>query len=178
MAENFTVDELNLSFSGDEGENLFIMQSTFRNVSTQEVESAADFFLDMGDIIASDTNDAEKRDLNKLAMEAQSEMCEQIFDFEGDTDNGWSVSTQSNPHIVTRHSDGKQFLVGDEHSQKSQLDANVNVNVQQVKSDEMEADLKRFSTVVSRDELELSKHKWSVWCFSINVLLCVSLIVY
>ena len=44
MAANFPVDEHNLSFSDEEAARLFITQSTFHNVDTQEADSVADFF--------------------------------------------------------------------------------------------------------------------------------------
>ena len=39
-------------------------------------------------------------------------MCEKIFDFTDDYDNGYTVSTQDDPFIVTHKSDGKVFTVG------------------------------------------------------------------
>ena len=142
MAGDCPVDDLNLSFSGDKGKNLFITQSTFRDVTTQEADDAADFFMDFGDIIVSDTNECERRDLEKLAVEAQNDMCQKIFDFSNDVDNGWKVSTQENPIIVTRKSDGEQFVVGSSGtSDYPEGDESKDVQLKQFDKD-LDADLK------------------------------------
>ena len=66
----------------------------------------------------SDCNEVSQKELLKAILSEEDEaMCGKIFDFKNDVDNGWSVSTQDNPLIATRNSDGKQFIVksgGDE----------------------------------------------------------------
>ena len=115
MAANFPVDEGNLSFSADEYEDLFIMQSTFSNADTQQIQNAMESFGDFDGFLRSETIELDKSDFNDMSKKSRDdEMCEKVFDFSGQVDNGWSVSTQDDPIIVTRNSDGKKFVVGDE----------------------------------------------------------------
>ena len=91
MASDFPVDGNNLSFSDEEDNSIFIMQSTFLDVNTQQVDDAIDFFS--GDLAISKSLDVQDKDLNNILDEHDDEMCEKVFDFLEDTDNGWSVSS-------------------------------------------------------------------------------------
>ena len=115
MASDFPIDKANLSFSGDQdATSLFITQSSFHNVDTLVVDNAAEYFEGLGDFKFGDESDQKAIELNSdMAKEvSQDEMCNQIFDFSDYVDNGYTVSTQDNPFIVTMKSDRKQFKVG------------------------------------------------------------------
>ena len=138
---DFPVDELNLSFSGDEYENLFITQSSFNNVTTQDVSDAVEYFNDLGEVSFGDSTNVESGDLSKLSPKTER-MCGKVFDFSDDVDNSWSVSTQDFPIVVTRNSDGKQFLFGDDDSKVINVTVNDEEKSKIVESKELEQDLK------------------------------------
>ena len=150
MAE-FPVDENNLSFSDDEYQNLFITQSSFKNVSTQEVEDTVGYFDSLGDVSLSDNNSV-RDELNKLSPKTE-EMCRKVFDFSEDVDNGWSVSTQDANFLVTRNYDGQSFMVGGD----TKHDESDGKNDVIIVNDELEKDLKRFNSIVSDEDLDNSK---------------------
>ena len=56
--------------------------------------------------------------------------------------NGWSVSTQNDPIIVTRNSDGKQFIVDSTEGHDRQISQMVLNDVLSIKDKELEEDLK------------------------------------
>ena len=175
MSDECLVNELNLSFSGDEYDSMFITQSTFRDISTQDVEDADDFFSDLGEVVVTEHSAMERQDFENAVRSNQDEMCEWIFDFKSDVDNGLSVSTQEDPIIVTRHSDGEKFEIGaskesDRNSSKFDNDGS-----KQVGNKQMDVDLKRFSSVVSDAELDRSKYKRSVNFHFCSLLPCLSL---
>ena len=107
---DFPVDQLNLSFSEGECKNLFITQSTFRDINAQDVEDALEYFKDFSDVSFGELKGQEAIDLTKMSQES-NDMCDKIFDFSDDHDNGWSVLNDNVPFIVTRKSDGKVFTV-------------------------------------------------------------------
>ena len=82
------------------------------------------------------------------------------FDFSDEVDNGWHVSTQDSPFLVTRNSDGKQFVVGkggDEGlSGGSKYE---DKSVLPLIDRELEQDLKRFSSVANILDVEASQNK-------------------
>ena len=114
MGDDCPIGSGNLSFSDDDYEHeIFISQSTFSNVTTQEATEAAEYFDLFGDMLSPATSGVEQNDLLNIGNEiSQEDMCSKVFDFLNDHDNGWSVSSQKNPFIVTRNSDGKQFVIG------------------------------------------------------------------
>ena len=134
---DFPVDEKNLSFSDDdEYQNLFIMQSSFKNVTTQEVEDAVGYFDGLGDVSLSDNN-LVTDELNKLSPKTER-MCHKVFDFSEDVDNSWSVSTQDANFLVTHNYDGQSFIIGGD-SKHDDSDGKSDVIIV---SDELEKDLK------------------------------------
>ena len=136
------MDEGNLSFSGDEdAANLFITQSSFNSVSTQDVNDALDFFADENDFSFGDDSVKIAEEMSKLSQNSE-EMCGRIFDFTGEQhDNGWSVANDLAPFHVTRKSDGQQFIVG-KKSEESAADVFEDLHVLPNISRELENDLK------------------------------------
>ena len=170
---DFPVDVANLSFSDDEAmASLFITQSTFNSVTTQQVNDAVDFLDGLGDVSVGDTNNGQ---LNRVSEEEkQDEMCEKIFDFSDDYDNGYRVSTQDDPILVTRKSDGKVFTVGD--SKATVAEHIIDINSALPANYDAEKDLKRFKSIVSDEELCAIKNKRLVYflsCHSVIVNLCI-----
>ena len=161
MGENFPVNESNLSFSDDDGNALFITQSSFSDVKTQDVEEAVNFLSGIGNVSFGEIEDKSAIDVNVL-LQRSEEMCEKIFDFAEDEDNGWSVSTQENPILVTRNSDGKAFTLGPDGTKNDLCQEYEDKSVLLPLSRELERDLKCFSTVVTAAELDQSKNKWLV----------------
>ena len=158
MGENFPVNESNLSFSDDDANALFITQSSFSDVKTQDVEEAVNFLGGLGDVSFGEIEDKSVIDVTVLSQKSE-EMCEKIFDFAEDEDNCWSVSIQENPIIVTRNSDGKTFAVGPDGTKNNVCQEYENNSVLPPISRELERDLKRFTTVVTAAELDESKNK-------------------
>ena len=156
---DFRVDEANLSFSGDEdASSLFITQSSFSNISTQEVDEAVDFFGGLENVSFDDKNDDKTGNVDtELASLSQKseEMCRRVFDFtSGEKDNSWSVQNDVAPFIVTRNCDGQEFTVGNnEINVTDGQDHSYDV------SDELKQDMKCFSNIVSPGELDQSKRK-------------------
>ena len=107
---DYPTDQLNLSFSGDECENLFVTESTFHEVNNQDVEDAVKYLNDFTDMSFGDCKALETIDLTNLSQESGS-LCGKIFDFTDDHDNSWSVLNENAPFIVSRNSDGKVFTV-------------------------------------------------------------------
>ena len=161
MESNFPVDCGNLSFSDndEDASSLFITQSTFRDINTQDVNEAAEFFDGLGDVSLSEVTESERNDLEKLSEEVakqkQDEMCSRIFDFSDDIDNGYTVSTQDNPIIVTRKSDGMQVVVP---ANKSKGTEPCSGKDEAVKFCPQE-DLNRFKTIVSDSDIDAIKTK-------------------
>ena len=90
-------------------------------------------------------------------------MCERVFDFtSGDTDNSWLVTNDKAPFKVVRNSDGKEFIVGDDHSNivKHVRKSEESKNCLPI---EVEQDMKRFNSIVSVTELDASNQKRSVF---------------
>ena len=162
MAEDCPIDSENLSFS-DEESSIFLTQSSFRDVSTQDLSDAIELFGE--EINVNEQLVVEDQDLNNVVSIQEvdeEEMCAKVFDFSDEVDNGWSVSTQNDPHVVTRNRDGKQFLVGDsDHASDGMSSASQyeDLHVLPNMSKELEQGLKRFSTVVSAVESDESKRK-------------------
>ena len=50
MSETFHVDKKKLSFNDDDVHELFIMQSTFYNINTQNIEETVNFLGGFGDV--------------------------------------------------------------------------------------------------------------------------------
>ena len=69
MASEYPFDEKNLSFSDDDASSLFITQSTFSNVNTQQVSNAVDFFDNFGgDMSCGDASEVASNDLKNLEV--------------------------------------------------------------------------------------------------------------
>ena len=84
----------------------------------------------------------------------------QYFNFSNDVDNGYEVSTQE-PFILTRHSDGKKFVVGpgDKHDGISPSSGSVeNESSTKPLYDEktVGSDLARFGEAVGDVELDVN----------------------
>ena len=141
--------------SDEDASQLFITQSSFREVETQEAEEAVDFFEGLGDVSVSDSSILTARDLAKLHSYNvdQNEMCSKIFDFsEGPLNNGWTVQSQDNaddPFIVTRNNDGKQFVVGEGFCEP----------IDEFPKSKVTTDDKRFESVVTDADVDRSKNK-------------------
>ena len=150
--EKFPVDDLNLSFSGDEeASQLFLTQSSFSEVSTQQVDDAISFLESLDNGFPQE---------NAISLSPHAvEMTEREFNFRsGDADNGWSVTGDEAPFKVTRHSDGEVFVVGQE-KEKSVEEAYEEIQVIPPINRELESHLKRFSSIVTAADLDASKYK-------------------
>ena len=92
---------------------MFLTQNSFNNVNTQDVEQAVVYFGDFSEFFCNEV--VQEEIVKTLQLSPTSEkMCDKVFNCCGDeVDNGWSVSTQDSPIVVTRNSDGKQFTVGE-----------------------------------------------------------------
>ena len=122
------------------------------------------FCGDLGNVSFSENNNVSKVDLDRMAAYiVEDDICSTIFDFSGDMNNGWTVSTQDNPIIVTHKLDCKQFLVGDEGSKVNKDVAKFEEKCVLPISHELDADLKCFNSIVSAVDLDDSKNKRSVW---------------
>ena len=180
MASNFPIDDGNLSFSGDEFEGgLFLTQSTFSDVNTQKVEDAVDFLGGLEDVELSELSQGGKEEVESaVIVDGNDPMCEKVFDFGEEVDNGWTVSTQNDPIIVTRNHDGKKFVVDTsdtKHDEGVKMPTFEEMNPLPAISRELEADLKRFKSVVKAVDLENSKNKRYV-NFYYNLHFMVSLV--
>ena len=166
MASNFPVDENNLSFSDDDASSLFITQSTFRDINTQEVSDAVEFFDNItGDMSCGDNSNVQKDDLADITIpeDWRDHKSVHYFDFSNDIDNGYDVSSQE-PYVLTRHYDGKKFVVGDSSSCEIDKadDSTVDGNVRQAVPYDVErisGDLKCFGDAIKDEELEAVRHK-------------------
>ena len=168
---DFPVDKGNLSFSDDECSSLFITQSSFNSISTQDVDDAVDFF-GVADMSFGGNDSKITGELSVLSQKSE-EMCGCVFDFmSGETDNSWSVDNDCAPFKVTRNADGKQFTVGSNVSGNENIASDGIGNVTEV-SDQLEHDMKRFISIVSASELDKSKRKRQFFTFicSLNVTL-------
>ena len=153
------VDEWNLSFSDDDDmASIFITQSSSRDVSTQQVNDAIEFLDGLEDGSLSELLVGEKNDLKEvIEQQRQDAMCEKVFDFSDDYDNSYTVSTQDNPIIVTRKSDGKVFTVGNGKPQEAEHIIEINSALPAMY--DAEHDLKCFKSIVSNEELMAIKNK-------------------
>ena len=160
MASNFPVNELNVSFSDEDVSSLFITQSTFRDVDTQEVNEAADFFdnFEMMYLLVIVGM------LRKVIWITWS-----LFLRTGETISQCSTSifpmmlimAMRYQHILTRHSDGKKFVVGpgDKHDGISPSSGSVeNESSTKPLYDEktVGSDLARFGEAVGDVELDVN----------------------
>ena len=137
---DFPVDEGNLSFSVHEYSSLFITQSSFNSISTQDLDDAVDFF-GVADMSFGENDSRVTGDLSVLYQESE-EMCGRVFDFtSGETDNSWSVDNNCAPFKVTRNADGKQFTVGSNVSGTENVASEGIGNVTEV-SNQLEHDMK------------------------------------
>ena len=90
--------------------DLFITQSSFNSISTQDVDDAVDFF-GAADMSFGENDLKVTGDLSVLSQESE-EMCGYVFDFtSGKTDKSWSVDNDCAPFKVTRNADGKHLLL-------------------------------------------------------------------
>ena len=64
----------------------------------------------MDDFGISENNSTFQEDMASVSQNTDDMMCEKIFNFLNEVDNGWSVSSQDDPFVVIRNSDGKQFI--------------------------------------------------------------------
>ena len=101
MASNFPVNELNVSFSDEDVSSLFITQSTFRDVDTQEVNEAADFFDNFEMMyllmIVGMLRKVILYNLVIVPEDWRDHKSVQYFNFSNDVDNGYEVSTHLDP---------------------------------------------------------------------------------
>ena len=155
---HFPIDEGNLSFSDNEYGDIFLTQTPA--VDTQRAREASDFLANLDEFVLSPVSDNKVKDIEEVVEKSQSEMCEKIFDFSDDVDNGWSVSTQDNPTIVTRNVDGKSFVMsGNSDGHDKQVQQFMQNDVLPYREKELEEDLKRFSSVINSDDLDTVKRK-------------------
>ena len=137
---DFPVDEGNLSFSDDECSSLFITQSSFNSISTQDVDDAVDFF-GVTDMSFSENDLKVTGHLSVLSQESE-EMCEHMFNFTpSETDNSWPVDNDCAPFKVTRNADGKHFTVGSNVNGTENVATDAIGNVTEV-SHQLEHDMK------------------------------------
>ena len=87
------------------------------------------------------------------------EMCCKVFDFSEEVDNGWSVSTQNDPIVVTCNSDGQKFTIGGEDKHDEIIKHYEQNHVLKCLDKDIEEDLKRFSSVVTATDLDELKRK-------------------
>ena len=104
-----------ISSGEEEASQMFITQSSFRETSTQDVDSSADFFDALHDISFGDEPGVvEKCDMNNVfcgdhSQFTDADMCSMVFDFtSGNINNGWTILSQD-PQLVRRHSDEKNL---------------------------------------------------------------------
>ena len=79
------------------------------------MDNEDEFFDDIsGNVSCSDSSSVQQRELSKLIVpeDWHEHKSVQFFDFSNDVDNGYTVSMQE-PFILTHHSDGKKFHVGE-----------------------------------------------------------------
>ena len=156
-----------ISSGEEEASQLFITQNSFREPDTQDLDNAVDYLGGLDDFNFSDTHVLNASDLAKVndMNVNQFEMCEKIFDFtEGGMNNGWTVQTQEaseDPFVVTRNSDGQQFVVGEGFCEvipemKTDLKKDDRPSVPISLSQE---DLKRFGNVVTDAKVDRSMNK-------------------
>ena len=157
MSSDFPVDCGNLSFSDNDNDaaSLFITQSTFKDVSTQDVNDATDYIEGLGNVTLSEISGNEDKDIQKLAKELQAAehqdaMCSHIFDFSNDVDNGYIVSTHDDPIIVTRKSDGKKIVVP---KSGDSCDKSL-AKVESISNFDVELDIQCFKSIVSDEDLD------------------------
>ena len=98
-----------LSFSDEDCSSLFITQSSFREINTQDAFVAADYLDTLGNVSSGDSP--------KLDNDGLTDWCEhkdvQYFDFTGgEVDNGYDVCTQNEGFVLKSHEDGSVFFVG------------------------------------------------------------------
>ena len=165
------VDEQNLSFSDDDYNSLFITQSSFRDVKTQDVVEAVDFMDSLGEFSVGDNSNVEKCDIADVSNVEEFDWCEhedvQYFDFSGDVDNGYDVSTQDQGYILKSHSDGSEIFVYDStvHSDGNftgdtlKLDVISDVESTMYDPGTIGSDLKHFGPAVSEQKLDQNKSK-------------------
>ena len=166
MASNYPVDEGNLSFSDEDGSELFITQSTFRDISVEKNDENDDFFESVsGDVSSGDNPNVQQQDLANLVVpeDWHEHKSLQFFDFSDQLDNGYEVSTQE-PFVLTRHYDGKKFVVGDGIAHDKVVsdvksDSNKDEKIPKYNEETVEADLKRFGQVVDDNELDMIRRK-------------------
>ena len=159
MDADCPVNDLNLSFSGEESDGgMYLTQNSFSNVNTQDVNNAVEYFNDFDEMKFDDKSGIKVDEVSEDAM------CSAVFDFSEEHDNGWTVSTQDNPTIVTRNSDGQQFVIGDNEKVTSVEESKFHLNdVLPPIHGDLDEDLKRFSSIVTAVELDDSKRKRCVF---------------
>ena len=95
MMDKFPVDENNLSFSDDDGDSLFITQSSFRDIDTQVAVDAADYFDTLGNVSVGDSPKVQMDELNGILNVQEFVWHEhkdmQYFDFTDQVDNGFNI---------------------------------------------------------------------------------------
>ena len=168
------VDENNLSFSDDEYDSMFLTQSTFRDVKTQDVVEAVEFMDNLGNFSCGDSPKVQQRDLEHVEDVQEFDWREhkdvQFFDFSNEVDNGCNVTSLKQGFIVKSHLDGSEIFVGDTSS-KENCDS---VGASSKESEVLHCtplsydvgtignDLKRFGPAVSEQKLDETKSKWWV----------------
>ena len=180
--DKFPVDENNLSFSDDDGDSLFITQSTFRNIDTQVVADAVDYFDTLGNAAVGDSPNVQNVDVNGIVNVEEFDWCDhkdvQYFNFDGQIDNGYEVNTQDDGYLVKSHADGNEIFIADSanssdgystkppelsseilHGQPSTYDVST-----------VGCDLKRFGEAVSEEKLDENKFKRYAKIFRIFLL--------
>ena len=161
----FPVDEGNLSFSFEDDDKLFLTQSSFSDVSTQDVEHAVDFLGGLEDSSLAEVTSNEVKEVEQLSQKSE-EMCGRVFDFtEGEVDNGWSVASQSSQLVAIRHSDGKEVVVGADEGHPPKCEDFDVSKLAMPLGEDLEKDLQRFSSIVSVTDLMAWKRKQLVICF-------------
>ena len=167
------VDEGNLSLSDSDDNSIWVTQSSFDNVNTQDVEDAVSYFDNIVELPGHGGKVVNCENLNKHEVEikewAEGESV-QLRDFSSDIDNGYDVSTQP-PYVMTRKFDRKKFIVG-EGSVQDNLSFSQRFSDAVRKYEEANPlppmydestigeDMKRFGHVVSDDTLHDIKFKW------------------
>ena len=119
------VDANNLSFSDDEYSSLFITQSTFCAVDTQDVVEAVDFLDNLGNFSSGDSPKSEQHGEEHVQLVLEYDWREhkdiQYFNFCGDVDNGCDVTTSDTGYIVKSPADGSEIFVFDKDVKQNEV---------------------------------------------------------
>ena len=169
--DKFPVDENNLSFSDDDGNALFITQSSIRKVNTQDALDAADYFDTLGSVSCRDSPKVETDELNGILNVEEFDWRDhkdvQYFDFSEQVDNGYEVNTQDDGYVLRSNATGSEFFVHDgektlpsDSTESSAVSSQMSHGISAMyDAQSVGSDLERFGNAVSDEKLDESKAK-------------------